>query len=77
MFVGSYQRVFVRPRSLGVPIEDLNFEVPSGEGSIVSMSRDETFNPERPTIMLLAGDVPGDYKLVATEPFPVSAGPGR
>src|SRR3954452_19275007 len=67
MFVGSYQRVFVRTRTLGLAFEDLDFEVPGGEGCTVSMSKDETFDAKRPTVMLLAGDVPGDYKLVATE----------
>ncbi|MGY2873296.1 hypothetical protein ACVW00_000486 [Marmoricola sp. URHA0025 HA25] len=67
MFVGSYQRVFVRTRTLGFSFEDLDFEVPGGEGCTVSMSKDESFDPKRPTVMLLAGDVPGDYKLVATE----------
>ena len=30
------------------------------------MSRDLTFEPKRPSVMLLAGDVMGDYELVAT-----------
>jgi CARDB len=67
MFVGSYQRVLVRTRTVALPFDDIDFDVPGGEGSTVSMSRDETFDAKRPSIMLLAGDVPGDYTLVATQ----------
>ncbi len=66
MFVGSYQRVLVSSRLRGVAFDDLDFAVPKGEGSMVSPSRDATFDPKRPTVMLLAGDVPGTYELVAT-----------
>ncbi len=67
LFVGSYQRVPVALRDPRLRFDDLEFDVVDGKGSTVSMSRDETFDPKRPTIMLLAGDVPGRYELVATE----------
>lgn len=66
LFVGSYQRVQVSVRSPH-SFDDLEFTVPNGEGSTVSPSRDETFDTKRPTIMLLAGDVAGDYTLIATD----------
>ena len=67
MLMGSCQRVLVRTRTVALPFDDLDFAVRAGEGATVSVSRDETFDAKRPTVMLLAGDVPGDYRLVATQ----------
>jgi hypothetical protein len=68
LFVGSYQRVgVIIDPDTGLSFEDIAFDVPDGRGTTISMSRDETFDPRGPTIMLLAGDVPDDYTIVATE----------
>ncbi len=68
LYVGSYYQVGV---SIGgrtrVRFEDLGFEIPGGpEGGLVSMSRDNDFDPKRPTFMLLAGYRPGKYILNVT-----------
>lgn len=69
LFVGSFARVKVDvdPAS-GLTFDDLQFFVDGGPpGGAVSLSRDETFDPARPKIMLLAGYEPGEYTLQAVE----------
>lgn len=70
MFVGSFVKVpvTIEPGS-GLAIEDLDFAVGparagrSAGGCTVSVSRDSDFDPERPDVMLLAGYLPGNYRL--------------
>jgi M6 family metalloprotease-like protein len=68
MFVGGYARVPVDLGTSGLDLDDLRFEVPDGPlaGSI-SLSRDPTFDPAHPEIMLLGGSEPGTWPLVAIE----------
>lgn len=67
LFVGAYRRVPVRVIGSGASFDDLAFEVVEGpHGGQVSYSRDETFDPTAPEIMLLAGYRPGTYTLRAT-----------
>ena len=69
MFVGSYVKVPLRidPAS-GLTLDDLEFEVDGGPpGGIVSLSRDEGFDPRRPSVLLCAGFEPGSYLLRALE----------
>ena len=64
LFVGSYHRIPVRLN--GVVIEDVNFIVPDGaKAAMISPSRDTTFNPKRPHIMLCVGYEPGTYIIEA------------
>jgi M6 family metalloprotease-like protein len=64
LFVGSYHRIPVRLN--GVVIEDVNFVVPDGaKAAMISPSRDKTFNPKRPHIMLCVGYEPGTYIIEA------------
>jgi len=67
LYVGSYYRV---PVSIAIgstfTFDDLKFVVTAGtKGGIASQSRDETFDPSNPHIMLLAGYEPGNYELQA------------
>lgn len=69
MFVGSYApiRVEIDPFS-GLTMDDLMFIVDRGPaGGIVSMSRESSFDPQHPEVMLLAGFQPGAYLLQAFE----------
>ncbi|MGM0556831.1 MAG: immune inhibitor A domain-containing protein [Myxococcota bacterium] len=67
IFVGSYQELEVTlDPNAAYTFDDLEFEVPSGNrGGSVSYSRTEDFDPTNPTIMFLAGWMPGDYTLEA------------
>ncbi|MGH8974391.1 MAG: hypothetical protein ACRD0C_14470, partial [Acidimicrobiia bacterium] len=68
MFVGGYARVPVDLGTSGLGFDDLRFEVVDGPlAGSVSLSRDATFDPARPEIMLLGGSEPGTWTLVATE----------
>ena len=69
LYVGSYVRVPVRISSAaGVGFDDLVFRVVEGPpGGTVSESRDTTFDPARPDVMLIAGHRPGTYTLEAAE----------
>jgi M6 family metalloprotease-like protein len=70
MFVGSFTKVpvVIEPRT-GLVIDDLEFAVSpartgrSAGGCAVSLSRDSEFDSEHPDVMLLAGYLPGDYRL--------------
>lgn len=65
MFVGSYAPVTVRidPAS-GIVFDELAFVVPEGpQAGNVSVSRERTFDPKRPRVMLLAGHAPGKYEI--------------
>ena len=66
-FVGSYLRVPVQiAKGSGLSFDDLKFVVPDGsKAGLVSMSRDVTFKPDRPHIMLCLGYEPGTYVLEA------------
>lgn len=69
MKVGTWARVLViiEPSSR-LKLEDIDFVVPKGLcGGLVSVSRDRTFDPIHPTIMLCAGYMPGKYKLLAVD----------
>jgi M6 family metalloprotease-like protein len=81
LFVGGWARVAVD--CSGVGFDDLDFEVTGGPlAGGVSYSRDATFDPAKPTIMLLAGSQPGKWTLravdratatvLAEEPFTVT-----
>lgn len=62
VFVGDYTKVPVR--LAGYVMEELEFAIPDGPaGGQISLSRDVTFDPDRPDVMLLAGYKPGDYSL--------------
>jgi M6 family metalloprotease-like protein len=63
-FVGSYQRIFVTIADAKIKFDDLDFTVPAGlAGGLVSPSRDITFNPKRPHILLCVGYKPGHYTI--------------
>ena len=67
LFVGEYFKVGVaiNPKS-GLTMDDLEFKIPAGfTGGDISLSRDRTFDPKRPDVMLLAGYKPGTYTLQA------------
>jgi M6 family metalloprotease-like protein len=67
LYVGGYVRV---PYTLtgGLTPDDVTFVVAEGpEGGAISPSRDATFDPTRPDVMLLGGSVPGTYTLLAFE----------
>lgn len=69
LFVGSFFKVPVEidPAS-GLTFDDLEFIVPDGpQAGQVSLSRDWTFDPTRPDIMLLGGYEPGTYRLQAVQ----------
>jgi M6 family metalloprotease-like protein len=65
LFVGSYHRVPVKlPQSIA--FDSLKFVIPDGaKAGIVSPSRDASFNPKRPHIMLCVGYEPGTYAIEA------------
>jgi hypothetical protein len=66
LFVGAYSKIPVRIAGSGLSINDLDFIVPEGpKGGLVSLSRDHSFKPEEPDVMLLAGYEPGIYHLQA------------
>ncbi|MDP2601531.1 MAG: CARDB domain-containing protein [Deltaproteobacteria bacterium] len=63
-FVGSYHRI--RVRLIGVTFDKVNFVVPDGaKAAVISPSRDATFNPKQPHIMLCVGPGPGTYVIEA------------
>ena len=65
LFVGSYYRI--RVRLTGIIFDKINFVVPDGaKAAIISPSRDATFNPKRPHIMLCVGHEPGTYVIDKT-----------
>jgi hypothetical protein len=65
-YVGSYRPVRVDTADTGVAFDDLDFVVPEGRrGGEASQSRDVSFDPAKPTVMLLAGYRPGKYRLRA------------
>lgn len=83
LFIGGWSRVGVEVGGPGLSFDDLDFEVAGSPitGGI-SLSRDITFDPAHPEVMLLAGSEPGRFALraieratgavVAEEPFEVT-----
>jgi M6 family metalloprotease-like protein len=69
MFVGSYARIPVTiAAGAGFSFDDLDFTIPDGPAAgQVSPSRESTFDPAHPEIMLLAGYQPGTYQLEVRE----------
>jgi M6 family metalloprotease-like protein len=67
LYVGSYARVPVEiARGVRLRFDQLRFRVAEGPpGGTVSESRDATFDPKRPDVMLIAGYQPGKYTLEA------------
>ena len=64
VFPGSYVRVPVVVS--GIAIEDVEFVIPAGSpAGEISPSRDASYDPAQPDIVLLAGHLPGDYVLEA------------
>lgn len=83
LFIGGWARVGVEVGGAGLSFEDLAFEVDGAPVSGgISPSRDATFDPLHPDVMLLAGSEPGQYAfraiewatgtVLAEEPFEVS-----
>ena len=68
LFVGGWARVPVELGTSGIAFDDLNFEVDGGPlfGG-VSLSRDPTFDPSHPDLMLLAGSQVGASSLRAID----------
>ena len=67
LFVGGWVKVGVEC-SGGVTIDDLEFDIDGGPlAGAVSYSRDATYDPAKPDIMLLAGTQPGKWALRAIE----------
>jgi M6 family metalloprotease-like protein len=67
LYLGSFIRipVNIEPAS-GLTIDDLTFIVPAGpEGGLISASRDNTFDPKKPGVMLCLGYKPGIYEMHA------------
>jgi len=68
LFVGGWTRVEVDVGASGIAFDDLDFEVDGGPLSGgVSLSRDATFDPARPDVMLLAGSQVGAFALRAID----------
>ena len=69
LFVGSYAKIHVNIQaSSGLTMDDLDFVVPAGpKGGLISLSRDTSFDPQNPVIMLLGGHELGTYHLQAIE----------
>jgi M6 family metalloprotease-like protein len=68
LFIGGWARVGVEIGGTGLSFDDLDFEVdgaPTTGG--ISPSRDVTFDPAHPEVMLLAGSEPGQFFLRAIE----------
>ena len=66
LYVGSYEKIKVDVGTSGVAFDDLDFQVPAGRrGGAISMSRDRTFDPVKPDVMLLMGYKPDSYLLRA------------
>jgi M6 family metalloprotease-like protein len=65
MYLNSWCRVRVALTATDPPLDDLVFTVePLESGCSVSPSRDDTFDPNRPDIVLIAGGLVGDFELV-------------
>jgi hypothetical protein len=65
LFVGQYVRV---PVEIGaaLSLEKIQFDIPDGRhAGMISLSRDATFDPTNPEIMLIAGTRPGTWRIVA------------
>lgn len=64
LFVGSYHRIPVR--TTGVKFDDVRFVAPDGaKAAVISPSRDATFDPKRPHILLCVGYEPGTHIIEA------------
>lgn len=68
IYRGGYARVRVDLGLSGIAFEDLKFSIAEGaEFGDVSISRDDTFDPVNPDIILLAGPITGTFTLQAGE----------
>lgn len=63
-YLASWTRVGVRCRG-GVDFDSLSFLVDPPEGGLVSPSRDVSFDPAHPDVVVALGGVLGDYHLLA------------
>ena len=68
LYVGTYVRVPISIQAAsGIAFDDLEFSIPAGRpGGQISLSKDVTYDPAQPEIMLLAGYRPGGYTLRCT-----------
>ncbi len=68
IFAGTYLNVNVEIDPPGsIPFDDLTFEM-KPEAGRVSYSRDDSFDPSNPQIMLLLGDEPGTHDVTIRDP---------
>ncbi|MCF2495073.1 hypothetical protein [Dyadobacter chenhuakuii] len=64
LFISGWVRVPVKINNPAISFDDLEFIVhPKESGAMVSISRDNSFNPAEPDIMLAAGWMTGKHKL--------------
>jgi hypothetical protein len=66
LYLSSWYRVPVRV-SRTAKFDDLLFRIDPPEGGLVSYSRDVTFDPSKPDIVLVTSGRPGAYKLIAQD----------
>lgn len=65
-YLGSWTRVRLTCHG-GVDADQLTFLVDPPEGGLVSASRDASYDPASPDVLLALGGLVGDYKLVALD----------
>ena len=65
-YLGSWARVEVAVRG-GVVFDDLAFVVDPPLGGLVSASRDASFDPAHPNVIVAIGGTLGEYKLLALD----------
>lgn len=66
LFISGWVHVELVLNDPTLAIEDIEFEVtPTGSGALVSRSRDNSFDPAHPTVLLSAGWMTGEHTLVA------------
>ncbi|SBS74910.1 CARDB domain-containing protein [uncultured Microbacterium sp.] len=65
-YLASWTRARVACRG-GVSFDSLLFAVDPPEGGLVSASRDASFDPAHPDVVVAIGGIVGDYKLVAMD----------
>lgn len=70
VIVGSWTRIPIElPSSpIAIPFERIEFSIPDGlKAGFISKSKDKTFDPAHPTILLGAGYKPGKYRIIARD----------
>ena len=68
VYLNSWCRVPVVLTAADPPLDDLVFTAePSESGCSVSHSRDDSFDPNQPEIVLIAGGLVGDFELVGRD----------